>query len=79
MSVAEPCLIGNPYTKTVAARWQILAPKSRTPLHRRQRFAWDMRVIAKAHAIRTECPSLGLEKLHLFLDDWCEPRHLACP
>ena len=56
-----------------------LASKSRVPVRKRQRFAWDLRVIAQAHAIRTACPNLGLEKLHLFLQDWCEPRSLRCP
>ena len=56
-----------------------LASQSRAPVRRRQRFAWDLRVIAKAHAIRAECPSLGLEKLHLLLLDWCEPRKLTYP
>jgi len=55
-----------------------IAPTSRAPIRRRQRFTWNLRVIAKAHAICTQCPSLGLEKLHLFLEDWCEPRELTC-
>lgn len=56
-----------------------IAPQSRAPVRKRKRFAWDSRVIAHAHAIRSEFPGLGLEKLHLFLEDWCEPRTLACP
>jgi len=53
--------------------------RSRAPRRRRKRQTWDEGVLEQLIALRAQHPALGLEKLHIFLADWCEPRALACP
>ena len=56
-----------------------LENRSRAPLHRRQRQPWGAGVLEHLVRLRRQMPAIGLEKLHVFLADWCEPRALACP
>lgn len=51
---------------------------SRTPRRRRVR-SWPAEVMTRLRELRQSYPSLGAEKLQLFLADWCEPRKLPCP
>jgi transposase InsO family protein len=52
--------------------------QSRAPKRRRVR-QWSAEVMTRLRELRQCYPSLGAEKLSLFLADWCEPRHLSCP
>jgi len=53
--------------------------KNRAPLRRRGKRAWDAGVLERLLQLRAQLPAIGLEKLHVFLLDWCEPRGLHCP
>lgn len=55
-----------------------LANQSRAPVRRRTR-QWPAAILARLRELRQSYPSLGAEKLQLFLADWCEPRNLPCP
>jgi transposase InsO family protein len=52
--------------------------QSRAPRTRRVR-EWPAEVMTRLRELRQSYPSLGAEKLQLFLADWCEPRNLPCP
>jgi transposase InsO family protein len=52
---------------------------SRAPRRVRSKTHWDAGVHDRLVALRCEMPSIGFEKLHIFLSDWCEPRGLHCP
>ncbi len=55
-----------------------LSNQSRAPKRRRTQ-SWPHEVMTKLRKLRQSYPSLGAEKLRIFLTDWCEPRNLACP
>lgn len=56
----------------------VLSNQSRAPYRRRVR-QWPVEVMGRLRELRLSYPSLGAEKLQLFLADWCEPRKLSCP
>ena len=55
-----------------------LTNQSRSP-RRRRTHQWPTQVITRLAQLRQSYPSLGAEKLQLFLLDWCEPRNIPCP
>jgi len=56
-----------------------LENQSRAPVRRRERLAWETGVFERLLALRQEFPTLGFEKLHVYLLDWCAARTLRCP
>jgi len=56
-----------------------LDEKSRAPLRRRGRRPWDAGILERLLQLRAQMPAIGLEKLHVFLLNWCGPHGLACP
>jgi transposase InsO family protein len=55
-----------------------LIPCRRAPVGRRKR-CWPPEVIAEIRRLRSQYPHLGKEKLHLFLEPFCQAKQLACP
>ena len=53
--------------------------QSRAPKRKRQRQAWAPGVLERLWELRREMPTMGFEKLRIFLADWCEARGLDCP
>lgn len=64
--------------KTSGCKPVSLTNQSRAPMQRRVR-QWPAAVLARLRELRMSYPSLGAEKLQIFLADWCEPRNLPCP
>jgi len=56
-----------------------LNAKSRAPLRCRGKRPWDAGVFEHLLRLRAQMPAIGMQKLHVFLLDWCEPRNLHCP
>lgn len=64
--------------RSASGKITALSNQSRAPKRRRVR-QWPAEILTRLKELRLSYPSLGAEKLQLFLADWCGPRKLPCP
>lgn len=57
---------------------EALNEQSRKPRSVRKRH-WPAEIIAEIKRLRTEHPNLGKEKVHVFLQPFCQEKNLNCP
>jgi transposase InsO family protein len=63
--------------KSSGNKIEALMPKKTTPIHKRKRTA-EPEIIEEITRLRTEVtPNIGKEKVKIFLDEFCEKRHLT--